>query len=114
MHGKHFLEDKVFARNYTFTRLENILGKKVGEVSFPMGMRPWKINTMLSFDGFRVCLTGTGGRGKCLVAQPVMQFSADEHWRFLCKDLRDLSKKSGSIPICCMIKIMTRYLRTKT
>ena len=38
MHGKHFLEDKVFARNYTFTRLENILGKKVGEVSFPMGM----------------------------------------------------------------------------
>lgn len=63
MHGKHFLEDKVFARNYTFTRLENILGKKVGEVSFPMGMRPWKINTMLSFDGFRVCLTGTSGRG---------------------------------------------------
>ena len=98
MHGKHFLEDKVFARNYTFTRLENILGKKVGEVSFPMGMRPWKINTMLSFDGFRVCLTGTGGRGKCLVAQPVMQFSADEHWRFYIKRLERFVEKIGINP----------------
>lgn len=98
MHGKHFLEDKVFARNYTFTRLENILGKKVGEVSFPMGMRPWKINTMLSFDGFRVCLTGTGGKGKCLVAQPVMQFSADEHWRFYIKRLERFVEKIGINP----------------
>lgn len=98
MHGKHFLEDKVFARNYTFTRLENILGKKVGEVSFPMGMRPWKINTMLSFDGFRVCLTGTSGRGKCLVAQPVMQFSADEHWRFYIKRLERFVEKIGINP----------------
>lgn len=98
MHGKHFLEDKVFARNYTFTRLENILGKKVGEVSFPMGMRPWKINTMLSFDGFRVCLTGTSGRGKCLVAQPVMQFSADEHWRFYVKRLERFVEKIGINP----------------
>lgn len=98
MHGKHFLEDKVFARNYTFARLENILGKKVGEISFPMGMRPWKINTMLSFDGFRVCLTGTSGRGRCLVAQPVMQFSADEHWRFYIKRLERFVEKIGINP----------------
>lgn len=40
-----------------------------------MGMKPWKINTVLSLDGFNVCITGIGGGGKCLSAQPIMQLS---------------------------------------
>ena len=98
LHGKHFLEDETFAREYTFNRLESILGKKVDEISFPLGMRPWKINTMLSLDGFRVCITGTGGKGKCLVAQSIMQFSSEDCWKGYMKKLEKFIEKFKKNP----------------
>ena len=82
LYGKRFLEDEIFAQEYAQERVQHILGKAVDEVSFPMGMRPWKVNTMLSLDGFRICITGSGSGGKCLLAQPVMQFSTDEYWKY--------------------------------
>lgn len=91
--GKRFLSDRKFAEEYTFVRLKHILGKDVDEISFPMGMRPWKVNTVLSLDGFKVCIAGIGGGGKCLVAQPVMQFSADKFWKFYLKKLEEFVKK---------------------
>lgn len=93
LHGKHFLADKEFAQQYSFSRLEQILGKKVDEVSFPLGMRPWKVNTMLSLDGFKICITGGAGGGKCLSAQPIMQFSADRSWQFYLKKLEMFDEK---------------------
>ncbi|MGN1118445.1 MAG: type II CRISPR RNA-guided endonuclease Cas9, partial [Acutalibacteraceae bacterium] len=87
--GKRFLEDSEFAEEYTFIRIKHILGKDVDEISFPMGMRPWKVNTVLSLDGFRVCIAGTASRGKCLIAQPIMQFSEAEYWKFYLKKLEE-------------------------
>ena len=81
LYGKRFLEDEAFAKEYAKDRLQRITGKAVEEVEFPMGMRPWKINTVLSLDGFRVCITGNASGGKCLIAQPIMQFSSEEYWR---------------------------------
>ncbi len=98
LHGRHFLADNEFAEEYTFDRLERILGKPVEEVSFPMGMRPWKVNTMLSLDGFRVCITGIGSGGKGLIAQPVVQFSSDEIWREYIKKLERFVEKSKNNP----------------
>ncbi|SEI43813.1 CRISPR-associated endonuclease Csn1 [Lachnospiraceae bacterium A10] len=80
LHGKHFLEDDDFAKEYAFKRLEHILGKPVDEVEFPMGMRPWKVNTVLSLDGYRVCITGTAGGGSRLIAQGIIQFSYSQEW----------------------------------
>ena len=93
LHGKHFLADKDFAHEYSFSRLEQILGKKVDEVSFPLGMRPWKVNTILSLDGFRICITGSASGSKCLSAQPIMQFSADKSWQFYLKKLEMFDEK---------------------
>ena len=93
MVGRKFLEDPDYAKEYAFVRLEHILGKKVDEVSFPMGTRPWKVNTMLSLDGFRVCITGIGSGGRCLLAQPVMQFSSDYRWNTYCKKLEKFVEK---------------------
>ncbi len=98
MHGRHFLEDEEFARKYAFQRLEKILGKRVEEVSFPMGMRPWKINTVLSLDGFRVCITGIGSGGKSLLAQPIMQFSSAEEWKGYIKRLERFVEKNKKNP----------------
>ncbi len=96
--GKKFLEDAEFAREYTADRLERILGKPVDEFSFPLDMRPWKVNTMLSFDGFRVCITGSGGKGKNLSAQTVVQFSAGSFWQFYLKKLEMFVEKSSQNP----------------
>lgn len=93
LYGKKFLEDEEFAKEYSFIRLEHILGKSVEEVSFPMGMRPWKVNTLLSLDGFRICITGIGSGGKKLLAQPVMQFSVDDYWKYYLKKLESFSDK---------------------
>lgn len=92
LHGKHFLADRDFAQKYSFSRLEQILNKKVDEVSFPLGMRPWKVNTMLSLDGFRICITGSASGSKCLSAQPIMQFSADKSWQFYLKKLEKFNE----------------------
>lgn len=91
--GKKFLEDSAFAEKYAHDRLEHILGKKIDSVSFPMGMRPWKINTVLSLDGFRVCITGSAGKGKCLRIQTMEQFSSDNYWKFYLKKLEKLVEK---------------------
>lgn len=93
LHGKHFLADKDFAHEYSFSRLEQILGKKVDEVSFPLGMRPWKVNTVLSLDGFRICIAGSASGSRCIIAQPIMQFSSDKSWQFYLKKLEMFDEK---------------------
>ena len=67
-------------------------------VDFPMGMRPWKVNTILSLDGFRVCITGNASGGKCLIAQPVVQFSSDEYWKYYLKKVERLTEKVSNNP----------------
>jgi len=94
LHGERFLKDSAFAEEYTFARLKHILGKTVDEISYPMGMRPWKVNTVLALDGFRVCIAGVGSGGKCLVAQPAMQFSSDAFWNYYLKKLEMFVEKN--------------------
>lgn len=96
LHGKKFLHDEQFAQEYARNRLAHILNKpveKIEEVSFPLGMRSWKINTILSLDGFRICITGSGSGGKCLAAQPIMQFSTDEFWKYYIRKLENFVEK---------------------
>lgn len=96
MYSDRFLTDAAYAKEYSMDRLQRILGKKVDDASFPLGMRPWKINTMLSLDGFRVCITGYGGGGKTLLLQSVMQFSSDSYWKFYLKKLERFAEKIKS------------------
>ncbi len=93
MYGKQFLENGSFAQEYAFRRLSHILGKEVDEVSFPMGMRPWKINTMLSLDGFRVCIAGIRSGGKTLIAQPFIPFSASQEWQVYFKRVERITER---------------------
>lgn len=100
LHGDKFLNDIEYAEEYAYKRLEHILGKKVDKVEFPMGMRPWKVNTVLSLDGFKVCISGIASGGKCLIAQPVVQFAANSFWQFYLKKVERLVEK---------IKLNTNY-----
>ena len=93
LYGDRFLSDADFAIQYAHDRLKKIWGKEVTKLEFPMGMRPWKVNTMLSLDGFRVCIAGISSGGRCLVAQPVMQFSANWEWQYYLKKLERFVEK---------------------
>lgn len=95
LYGERVLSDAKYAEEYAYERLERILGKKMDEISFPLGLRPWKINTMLSMEGFRVCVKGNANGGKTLIAEPVMQFSAGEKWKIYVKRLERFVEKSS-------------------
>lgn len=96
--GERFLNDESFAREYAFKRLNTILRKEVDDVSFPMGMRPWKVNTVLSLDGFCVCITGIASYGKKLSAQPIVQFSEKYFWQYYLKKLESYAEKVSKNP----------------
>lgn len=96
--GKKFLEDAAFAKEYTFDRLGRLLKKTVDEFSFPLGMRPWKVNTVLSLDGFRVCISGGKGGGTQLITQTLTQFAASKDWAFYLKKLEEFNKKNSKNP----------------
>lgn len=97
-HGDRFLTNHQYAKEYSFIRLKHILGKAVDRVEFPMGFRPWKVNTMLSLDGFLVCITAIGGGGRCLTAQPVTQFAADPYWKYYLKKVEVFVEKTKRNP----------------
>ena len=63
MVAEQFRNDENFAAEYASQNLEEILGKAVRNVSFPLGMRILKINTVFSLDGLRVCLSGKANGG---------------------------------------------------
>ena len=96
--GKRFLVDREFAVEYSYSRIQRIIGKAVDSVSFPMGMTPWKVNTLLSLDGFRVCITGIASNGKCLIAQSTVQFSENVFWEYYLKKLEAVAEKIARNP----------------
>lgn len=66
MVAEQFRNDESFAAEYASQNLEEIIGKSVRDVSFPLGMRILKINTVFELDGLRVCLSGKANGGKIL------------------------------------------------
>lgn len=94
MYGKKVLANEKYALEYTFDRLGRLLGKKIDEAAFPLGLRPWKINTVISLDGFRFCIAGNSSGGKCLIMQPVMQFAAGEEWKQYIKKIERFVEKN--------------------
>ena len=81
------------AEKYAKDRIGRITGKTIESVSFPLGLRKLKVNTMLSLDGFRVCIAGSAGGGRCIIAQPYMQFSADLDTQLYIKRLESFAEK---------------------
>lgn len=98
LYGERVLCDADYAKEYAHDRLERIIGKKIDDISFPFGMRTWKINTMLSLDGFRACITGNANKGKSLIMQPVMQLSVGEEWKIYIKKIERFVEKNKNNP----------------
>ena len=66
LYATQFLEDAEFAEKYAKKIIGEIVNKPVLEVEFLLNKRVLKVNTMLSLNGLRVCITSKSGGGKQL------------------------------------------------
>lgn len=69
-----FKNDPSFALGYA----QKTLGEKSKNISFPLGNRILKINTVFSLDGFEVCLTGKSNGGSRVLMRSLSSFYMDE------------------------------------
>lgn len=84
-----FKADKAFAAEYA----AKALGKGCSDITFPLGDRILKINTVFSLDGFEVCLAGkTSGGAQVLLRSLVSCFLPKEYTAYV-KRLEILSEK---------------------
>ena len=97
-HGDRFLSDASFAKETAKKTISEIRNKNVTEVEFPLGMRPIKINTVLSLDGFRCCITGKSGGGKCLILMPLMPLSVGDEMERYIKAIESFCEKVDKNP----------------
>ena len=73
-----FENDAGFAEKYIKDTLGNIR-----DLSFPLGKRIIKINTVLSLDGFEVCISGKGNGGALLLLRSLTtMYLPHEHVRY--------------------------------
>ena len=93
-----FLAGGESAERYAKEHIGKILGKKVDSVSFPMGLKILKINTVFSLDGFRITLAGGAGGGTKIIAAPFMMFAADAKTERYIKRLEMLCEKTKNNP----------------
>lgn len=91
MHAERFLQDPIFAKEYAQKRISSITGKTVSNIDFPLKKRIIKINSIISLDGFRICLSGKSGGAK-LIATPFMVFSLSLEWQNYFKRLDKLDE----------------------
>lgn len=81
---------------YVNARLRELVSKPVDSVSFPLGMRLLKINTMFSADGYRFCVSGsTDGK---IIVYSFMAFNAPVKWNNYIKALETLNDKYEQSP----------------
>lgn len=98
LHGEKILKDEQCAKEYMKIRIKKIQGKDVDEVSFPLGLKPWKVNAMLSLDGFRVCISGSANQGQILIIKSGVQFASDKFWKYYIKKIEIFCEKISKNP----------------
>lgn len=96
MESERIMNSEAYAKDYVEKAIAQILGKSrdvVQEVSFPLGMRKIKVNTLLTFDGFEATLASKSNGGKTLVFGSMMPLFVDGKKEQYIKRLESFSKK---------------------
>lgn len=90
------LNDMQSATKYAKKTLEQIWGKSDGQITdieFPIGLRELKVNTVISFDGFRACIRGKDSGGKCILLTSMMPLTLSNDWELYIKRLEAFEEK---------------------
>lgn len=98
LYADRFLRDEAFALEYAKNTVSDITGKMVESVEFLLNKRVIKVNTVLSLDGFRVCITGKASGGKKIGIQNLMQFKTSPANERYIKRLESFAEKKKKNP----------------
>lgn len=93
LYADKFLQDNEFALEYAKRTVKNITGKDVVDVGFLLNKRILKVNTVLSLNGFRMCITGKSGGGKLIGVSCLTQFKTSAENEAYIKKLESFEKK---------------------
>lgn len=95
MYLNKFLQDESSAIEYARYTIENIWNKKdkISEIEFPMGRRILKVNTMLSFDGFKACITRKANGGRIIGLTSMIPLVIGNEWEQYVKKLETFINK---------------------
>lgn len=88
-----FLSDAEFAKEYAMQQIGIVTGKTPANVTFPLGMRILKINTMFSFDGYRMCLSCKSSGGSKVQLSTMMPLTVGQQWEHYIKKMESLLEK---------------------
>lgn len=71
--------DKFFgSKEFAVSHIQKAIGnEKISDFDFPLGLREIKINTVLSLDGFRVCLDSGSIKDGRVGIEPIVPFCAE-------------------------------------
>lgn len=93
LYADEFNSDSGFALQYAEKTISEIIGKNVESVELLLDGRILKINTMLSLDGIKVCISGKSNGGKTLLVTLMTQFKTSfENERYI-KKLESFANK---------------------
>lgn len=101
MVGEKVLNDKKFAIGYIQQQIAQISNRKIEEivnVLFPMGLRPLKVNTRFSFDGFEACVTGKSSGGRQLGMSSLMPLKISHEKESYIKKIENYINKKSKNP----------------
>lgn len=101
MVGEKVLNDKKFAVDYIQQQIAQISNRKIEEivnVSFPLGLRPLKVNTRFSFDGFEACVTGKSSGGRQLGMSSLMPLKISHEKESYIKKIENYINKKSKNP----------------
>lgn len=93
LYADKFMQDDLFAIQYAKQTIFDIAGKPVDNVEFLFNKRKIKINTILSLNGFRVCITGKSGGGKVIDVQCLTPFKVSSETEAYIKRLESFDNK---------------------
>ena len=93
LHADRFMNDESFAYDYAVRTVAQIVNKPVERVEFMLNKRIIKINTVLSLNGFRVCITGKSGGGTTIGVQNLTAFKTSPETERYIKRLEAFDNK---------------------
>lgn len=95
LYANKFVQDNAFALEYTKRTVSDITGKPVENVEILLGKRIIKVNTVLSLNGFRMCISGKGGGPKQMGVSCLTAFKASPETEQYIKRLESFEKKKN-------------------
>ena len=96
LYSHNLLQNEEFALKYIRQVIARITNKKQEEIvniSFPLGLRPLKVNTRLSFDGFEACMASKYSGGQKMGITSLVAFKMDADLEAYIKRIQSYMEK---------------------